>query len=513
MKTAIDAGFGGDEKDKDTANNFQNIAPIYPAQHDFENTTMSAPEEFYRAVVNHSTLGIYNTSLNGTITFVNQKLCDMLLYSREELIGRNLLDFVLLEDVETKIKSIEKLLANGQPFEAEIRFTTKDKKIVWTNTSVSLTYTKDNQPGFILAIVLDITERMQTERALRESEENYRQLFDSIDEGFCTIDIIFDEGGKAIDYEFLTVNNAFEKHTQIPNPVGKRMRDIIPNHDDIWFETYGNIVKTGKPLRFEDYSDSMDMYFDVYAFKVGKEDENHVGVLFNNVTERKKTERRKDEFIGIASHELKTPVTSIKIFSEVLKENFEKNKDEANIKLVDKLNNQVDRLTDLIRDLLDTTKISEGNIHLNKIEFDLQELITETIENLQRLTQKHTLKLNANSSRKVVADKERIGQVLTNLVSNAIKYSPDGGEINVVLEEEPDGVKIAIKDNGIGIPDDALPKIFERFFRVDNPKIQTYPGMGLGLYISNGIIKRHNGTITAESKQGKGTTFNIKLPY
>jgi signal transduction histidine kinase len=236
-----------------------------------------------------------------------------------------------------------------------------------------------------------------------------------------------------------------------------------------------------------------------------------VGVMFD-ITETKLIEQQKDEFIGIASHELKTPVTSIKAFSEILQEKFENAGDSESAELMKKLNRQVDRLTDLISDLLDTTKIAEGRLQLNFEPTDLNELIRSTVEEMQRTTHKHKIAVELGKVPVIDADKERLSQVMINLLNNAVKYSPQGGDITVISETNRDHVRVTVSDRGIGISPESQSKIFERFYRISTPPLHTYPGMGLGLYISAGIVQRHGGRIKVESREGKGSSFSFTLP-
>jgi signal transduction histidine kinase len=237
-----------------------------------------------------------------------------------------------------------------------------------------------------------------------------------------------------------------------------------------------------------------------------------VGVAYD-ITPHKTLEQQKDDFISIASHELKTPVTSIKIYSELLHERSQTNNEGEEHILIGKLNGQVDRLTDLIGDLLDTSTISEDKLLLNSEKFDMKELIEAHIEEHQHTTDKHKIILHSCDTTQVIADKERIGQVISNFISNAIKYSPQEGEITISCELAENGIKVSVRDRGIGIPEEVKEKVFDRFFRVNNPEMRTYPGMGLGLYISAGIIRRHGGIIDVESNLGEGTVFYFILPY
>lgn len=227
----------------------------------------------------------------------------------------------------------------------------------------------------------------------------------------------------------------------------------------------------------------------------------------------RRSEKLKDEFIGIASHELKTPVTSIKAYAQMLHMVFQEKGDNTSAVYIEKINTQVNRLTDLIKSLLDTTKIAEGQLPLNPESFDLNKLIAEHIGDLQYISEKHRLVFTPGEIRLITADRDRIGQVLTNLISNAIKYSPEGGDVDIISQSTEDGVRVTVSDKGIGIPPEVKDKVFDRFFRVMEHRITSLPGMGLGLYITAGIIHRHGGTISVESEVGKGSTFSFILPY
>lgn len=221
---------------------------------------------------------------------------------------------------------------------------------------------------------------------------------------------------------------------------------------------------------------------------------------------------KKDEFISIASHELKTPITSLKAALQIMERAALKG---DSIKTVDafiqKAIRQVDKLTELIKDLLDVTKIQSGKLELRKTEFVLDELITECTEELQSSSQKHRLIIEGATGVKIYGDKTRLEQVIINLLANAIKYSPNADKVVINVEKLDEGVKVAITDFGIGIPADKIPLIFDRFYRVDEYS-QRYAGLGLGLYISSEIINQHKGTINIESKIGVGSTFWFVIP-
>ncbi|GCE15585.1 ATP-binding protein [Tengunoibacter tsumagoiensis] len=235
----------------------------------------------------------------------------------------------------------------------------------------------------------------------------------------------------------------------------------------------------------------------------------------DQVLARRKIEelsRQKDEFLGIASHELKTPITSLKAYTQLLQRQFQRAGDDRAVSLLHKMESQVDRLTHLIADLLDVTKIENGHLLFSKTTFDMEKLIQEVVEDLQRTTSKHTIKYEASSSIELYADRERIEQVLINLLSNAIKYSPQADTIIVRTTRTEDTLFTSVQDFGIGIAQEKQAHLFERFYRVEGDTQLTYPGLGLGLYISAEFVKRHQGTIWVESQEGQGTTITFSLP-
>ena len=218
--------------------------------------------------------------------------------------------------------------------------------------------------------------------------------------------------------------------------------------------------------------------------------------------------QKKDEFMSIASHELKTPITSVKASLQVVKRLVSTNKSLAPVSpFVEKASNQVNRLTGIINELLDVTKIQAGKLELAETEFLLNDLINECIESCLIDNQKHQVVVAGNKTISIYADRNRIEQVICNLLTNAVKYSPANPQIIILVEElENQRAKVSVTDQGIGIPEDKIEEVFDRFFRVENTS-QSFSGLGLGLYISSEIIKRHQGKIGVCSKLGEGSTF------
>lgn len=254
------------------------------------------------------------------------------------------------------------------------------------------------------------------------------------------------------------------------------------------------------------------MLLNARTLRQGPDKTSLILLAIEDITERKQLEQQKDEFISIASHELKTPITSVKAYAQILGQRFRKIDDYKSAELVEKMDSQLDKLTDLITDLLDVTKIETGRIQYDETYFDFNELVEAVIEDVQRTTKKHRISRELPSKIMVYGDHDRLGQVITNFISNAIKYSPRADEIIVSASVDKAKLTLAVQDYGLGLGKGDQSKIFERFYRVSGTDQNTYPGLGLGLYISSEIIKRHRGRVWVESKKNTGSTFYFSLP-
>ena len=238
-----------------------------------------------------------------------------------------------------------------------------------------------------------------------------------------------------------------------------------------------------------------------------------------DITELKSLEQRKDDFIKMASHELKTPITSINGYVQLLLNIYQDAEGEAlqlsrnTVKSsLGTIAKQVVKLTRLISELLDLTKIESGKLDLNYTGFDLTEMVEEVVQDIRLTTSKHAIIVESNFEGMFYGDKDRLGQVLMNLINNAIKYSPEADSVEVYLEGDSKKASIQVRDHGIGIDKKDFTKIFERFYRAEGKAEQTYPGFGIGLFIASEIVHRHNGTIDVSSEKGKGSIFTVNLP-
>ncbi|MGZ5284639.1 MAG: sensor histidine kinase, partial [Kaistella sp.] len=233
-----------------------------------------------------------------------------------------------------------------------------------------------------------------------------------------------------------------------------------------------------------------------------------------DIDDMKKQEKHKNEFIKMANHELKTPVTTIKGYVQLLKKMRSNSEDQFLVNSLNTIENQVNKLNSLIGELLDISRIESGKLPLHKRAFSLLELVTETIEDIKAAEQSHQIEFELlhEADVEVFADKERITQVLNNLLTNAIKYSPKANLVNVKLSIDDHCAIVSVRDFGIGMDKAELTKIFQRFYRVSGDDEGTFPGFGIGLFIVKDILKRHDGRIWVESEKDKGSTFFFALP-
>uniref|UniRef100_A0AAU6WS11 histidine kinase n=2 Tax=Chryseobacterium TaxID=59732 RepID=A0AAU6WS11_9FLAO len=372
-----------------------------------------------------------------------------------------------------------------------------------------------NSAGEVYAIyntAVNVTDLVAARKEVQEREKKYRDLADSMPQFVWTSD----RHGR-INY----MNDNWYKHmgfdkNEDPNEALRKIirPDIYPKISKIWEES----VRTGKSFEVEyEFADPENS--EVYRWFLGRAipnfDQNGeisewIGT-FTDIDDFKQLQTQKDNFLGIASHELKTPLTSLKLYTQFIETNLSKQGDLKNAEVAKRMNSQIDKLTELVNDLLDVTKIQNGKIQLNESEFDFDQLAEDVIVE-QQMTARHKIIFHNNEIGNVTADRHRISQVMSNLISNAIKYSPDADEIIVSTEISGNMVKFSVKDFGIGIPEDKRQKVFEQYYRVSGTKEHTFPGLGLGLYISSEIIKRTGGSIYVHSIEGKGSDFCFEIP-
>ena len=240
-----------------------------------------------------------------------------------------------------------------------------------------------------------------------------------------------------------------------------------------------------------------------------------VATIFTDITAIRNVERMKTAFVSTVSHELRTPLTSIKGFIATLLQDTDGYFDqETRQEFYGIIDAECDRLRRLIDDLLNVSRIESGRaLQMHWAEFEPLAIIEKVIQAQRSYTDKHRINLDFHGEvPKLLGDADKFDQILTNLLSNAIKYSPAGGDVQIDVDASDHDMTLSVSDQGIGVPRDKLPRIFEKFERVDNRDTRQTGGTGIGLFLVKHLVERHEGTIAVDSVVGKGTTFTIHLP-
>lgn len=373
----------------------------------------------------------------------------------------------------------------------------------------------------LLRVQTLLAERKRTKQ-LRESEERYRTLFNSIDEGFCIVKMIFDESDKAIDYRFIDTNASFEKQTGMFEVQGKRMREIAPDMEDHWFEIYGKVALTGEPSRFESRSEPLQRWFDAYAFRYGEHEDRQVAILFKDITARKQSEeamreadRRKDQFLALLAHELRNPLAPIRNAVQILQMSPVAQTMPAS-QLLPMMERQLAHTSRLLDDLLDVSRIANGKIELRKERTDMAQAVQAALEANKPLIEsmRHHVSVSLPPQPvMLVADPVRLAQIVSNLLNNAANYSPPGGRIALNVRREGAEARLSVEDSGVGISEEDLDKVFGLFVQIGSPFSRPRSGLGIGLSLVRTLVGMHGGRVEARSEgPGKGSEFIVRLP-
>jgi signal transduction histidine kinase/DNA-binding response OmpR family regulator len=375
---------------------------------------------------------------------------------------------------------------------------------------------------------LRLRERRDFEQRLEAKEERYRALFESIDEGFCVIRLVRDDKGHPRDYIFEEANEAFKMHTGIKDPVGKRIKDLVPAHEGHWFEIYDRVARTGEATRFVEEARAMNRWFDVYATRLGGPGSDLVAVLFSDITQRLLAEqdmrrlndelaqanRRKTEFLATLAHELRNPLAPLSNGLHLMR--MGASKPELLEKTRQMMERQIQHMVHLVDDLLDVARISTGKVELRRQRIDLKEVVATAVETSASLIESGHHKLHVELPSQALpmeADPTRIAQVVSNLLNNAAKYTPEAGRITLKVWAEANEAVLSVTDTGIGIAADALPKVFEMFAQVPSSTAKPQGGLGIGLSLVQSLVALHGGSVSASSPgAGKGSTFTVRLP-
>lgn len=410
-------------------------------------------------------------------------------------------------------------IAHAEPFSLDYRVVLRDGTIKHVSSRAGVITDESGRPVRLAGTNRDVTPERQSaaevESARIETEQRKR-LYEAVTANTPDLIYVFDR-----NYRFTYANEALLTMwgRTWEESIGKSLIEVgyEPWHAEMHEREIDHVIATKERIRgevsFPHATLGRRIYDYIFSPVLNQDGEvEAISGTTRDITELRKLAQQKDEFIGIVSHELKTPVTSVKAYTQILLRRFRKAGDEPSAQLLERLESQLDKLTGLIGDLLDITKIDSGQLRFHDERFPIDPLVEETIEALQFTTDRHDIMRIGSTGRFVRGDRERTGQVLANLLSNAIKYAPESGSIVVETRSDDSEVIISVRDFGVGIPTEDAERVFDRFYRIRGPHHDSRPGLGLGLYIAAEIVRRQGGRIWADASVSSGSLVSFTMP-
>ena len=467
-----------------------------------------------RRLVEELPLAVYIESEEEGLTYVGPQVESMIGYPPAAWLGTESLWRRILhdDDREQVIDAYSAAVAARAPFSREYRLIGPDGRITWVRDSSTLV---DHGEGFRRqGFIVDITELKRAEEQLERNAMLLRGLIDATVDGICLTDkegeilianrplvrLVTGLGIAAegpIHERLLTI----AERTTEPERYARRMRELAADPFTPSFDEF-ELARDGRDLQG-------------FTAPVIDGNEEYLGRVWTlrDVTEQRQLDRLRDALIATVSHELRTPLTSIIGYLELLGTGPDQLSAEA-AGYIEVVSRSAIRLQNMVEDLLFLAQLDAGSLSLDLHDADLVELAGEAIEAARPAAEAKKLVLTLEHDQRavVIADANRIGQALDNLISNAIKFTPEGGEVHVLIENRDTSYRLHVTDTGLGIPASEQERLFERFFRSTIASANNVPGTGLGLTIAKTIIERHGGSIGFDSTEGEGTTFTISLP-
>lgn len=437
------------------------------------------------------------------------------LFGKRELLGKPLMEALpelagqgLKELLDNVYKTGEIYLGNEVPLwlARDIDLAPEERFFSFSYQPI---YNEDSIITGILIFGYELTDEIKARKEKQDADKTFRLFADAMPQKMWTAD-------KDGSVNYLNQQWYDFTHKTFDELKGYGWENII--HPDDWNQNkkiWETAISTGNDFELEHRFFCFDGTYRWHLSR-GHAQKNDAGKVIvwigthTDIHEQKMKEQQKDEFISIASHEMKTPLTTVKAYLQLLELTLDDENSDANL-YTKKANQSVERLNDLITELLDVSKIQNGKLNYNISSFNFDDMIDRTIESIQYTSLTHAIVKTGEVRQQVVGDKDRLQQVVINLLSNALKYSPGKSKVIIDISLKEGNVHVNVKDDGIGIAPNHLSKIFDRYYRVEEHAIQ-FQGLGIGLFISSEIIHRHEGEIWAESEEGKGTTFFFSIP-
>jgi len=435
------------------------------------------------------------------------------MYGSRQLLGKKVIDALPELVSQGIIEKLDKVFQTGEPYVVteKLLFLSRDEgkepEPTYLNYSYQPMYDTDKNITGILVFGYEVTKQVL---AKMEGEENLKLILESLPQITSTSSA---EGTNIYFNKFFFDYSGLSKEEAAINGWNAILHpDEIEEVLKQWEECKKNGQDFYREIRLKRKSDGIYRWHisHITGIKNSKGEIIQWIASATDIHEQKIKEQKKDEFLSIASHEMKTPLTSVKAYLQLLEFSLDKSNEKAK-SFTRKAILSVDRLKDLIGELLDVSKIQNGRLNLNISDFDFNEMMDEAIEAIQYNAPNHSIIKTGEIHKLIKGDRERLQQVIINLLSNAVKYSPDSKDILVNAFVANEQLTVSVKDKGIGISESNFQKIFERYYRIEGQDIH-FQGLGIGLFISMDIIRRHDGKLWVESQPGKGSSFYFTIP-
>lgn len=530
--------------------------------------TLKRGEERFRPLLEHSFEVSALLDRNGAILYTGPSTQRLLGYTPDELMGRNALDLIHPDDRAAIAASLASLLAEPDGSgAAEYRLRHQDGSWRWMEGAWA-NRLDDPEVGAIVGNSRDVTDRKALESNLSYLARASKLLSASLDfdaiwrnltelavphiADWCAVDVLNERGIFDIaaiahrDPEKLALVKEYREANPIdmsaefglPVVVRTKQPEYIPLISDELLVAVSKTERDLEVVRSLGMASALSVPLVVRDRGVGaitfvtsdsrrrltqadvamaEELAARASLALENATlyaEARGAVALRDDFIAVASHELKTPITSLKMYTQVLGNQSARAGDERMSRLLGKMDAQTNKLTRLVNDLLDVSRMRHGRLEFHEDAFDLGEVAAEAVEQLRLTGEEREIRIEGEVARPVRGDRDRVGQVLTNLLTNALKFSLPSQPVVVRLAPGAEEATVSVRDFGIGIEAVHQQRLFERFYRVDDPDERTYPGLGIGLFIANEIVTRHGGVMrVASAGKGQGAEFSFTLPY